>query len=436
MKLKQSQKIGVIGLWHLGSVLCASWAKLGFQVVGFDYDKDRVSSLSKGLPPVFEPNLKETIKKFVAKGTLNFSNTLEDLKECDFILLSYDTPVSDTDSSDLTILKKSVNDIKNIMKDNSILIVSSQSPAGYCSILRKNLQDQNDTLELAYSPENLRLGEAIDCYLNPGRIILGTQNNSTEKRCRSLFENITNHITAMNLESSEMVKHGINSFLATSVVFANHLSDICEQTGANIDDVIGGIKSDPRIGEKAYLSPGIGFSGGTLGRDLKVLEKFNRTFAGPAKLFSFIHYTNLQRKNTIKDKIIELLKNSVGEASVGVLGLTYKPGTSTLRRSLPLDIVNLLVDEGIKVKAYDPKADYSEMSDNPKFIVTNSVKEVSVGVDMLVLLTEWPEFKEFDWLDIKDSLGANIIFDTKNCLDGKSLKDKGFEYYSLGKPSL
>jgi len=436
MKLKKSKKIGVIGLWHLGSVLCASWAKLGFEVVGFDYDKERVNSLSKGLPPVFEPKLEETIKKFVKKGTLNFTNSLEDLKECDFILLSYDTPVSNNDSSDLTILEKSVKDVKNIMKNNSILIVSSQAPAGYCSILRKNLQDQNGTLELAYSPENLRLGEAIHCYLNPGRIILGTHNNSTEKQCISLFENITNHIIAMNLESSEMVKHGINSFLATSVVFANHLSDICEQTGANIDDVIGGIKSDPRIGEKAYLSPGIGFSGGTLGRDLKVLEKFNEKFEGPANLFSFIHHTNLQRKNTIKDKIIQLLKKSNGEVSVGVLGLTYKPGTSTLRRSLPLEIVNLLIDEGIKVKAYDPKADYSELSDNPKFIVTNSVKEVSLGVDMLVLLTEWQEFKEFNWLDIKDTLRNNIIFDTKNYLDGNSLKQKGFEYYSLGKPSL
>lgn len=434
--MKKSNKIGVIGLWHLGSVLCASWAKLGFQVVGFDYDKERVNRLSKGLPPVFEPNLGETVKKFVEKGTLNFSNSLEDLKDCDFILLSYDTPVSDNDSSDLTILEKSVNDIKNIMKDNSILIVSSQSPAGYCSVLRKKLQNHNGTLELAYSPENLRLGEAIDCYLNPGRIILGTANNNTEKRCRSLFENITDHIISMNLESSEMVKHGINSFLATSVVFANHLSDICEQTGANINDVIGGMKSDTRIGEKAYLSPGIGFSGGTLGRDLKVLGKFNKNFSGPAKLFSFIHETNLERKNTIKDKIIELLKNSGGEATVGVLGLTYKPGTSTLRRSLPLDIVNLLIDEEIKVKAYDPKADYSELSCNPKFIITNSIQEVSVDVDMLVLLTEWPEFKEFDWSDIKDSLSTNIIFDTKNCLNGALLKEKGFKYYSLGKTVL
>ena len=338
--MKKSNKIGVIGLWHLGSVLCASWAKLGFNVVGFDHDKERVNRLSQGMAPVFEPNLEETVKKFIEKGTLNFSNSLEDLKECNFIILSYDTPVSDNDSVDLSILEKSVNDIKNIMKDNSILIVSSQSPAGYCSLLRKNLQNYNDTLELAYSPENLRLGEAIDCYLNPGRIILGVPNNNTEKRCRSLFENITNHIISMNLESSEMVKHGINSFLATSVVFANHLSDVCEQTGANVNDVIDGMKTDIRIGKKAYLSPGIGFSGGTLGRDLKVLGEFNKNFSGHAKLFSFIHKTNLERKNTIKDKIVELLKIPSREATVGVLGLTYKPGTSTLRRSLPLEIIN------------------------------------------------------------------------------------------------
>ena len=162
--MNEPKKIGVIGLWHLGSVLCASWAKLGFEVIGFDYNEDRVNNLINGLPPVFEPNLGETIKHFSQKGNLNFSNRLDDLNKCDFIFLSYDTPVSENDSSDLTILEESVNDIKNIMKNNSILIVSSQSPAGYCSILRKILEDHNDSLELAYSPENFRLGEAIECY--------------------------------------------------------------------------------------------------------------------------------------------------------------------------------------------------------------------------------------------------------------------------------
>tara|TARA_B100001057_G_scaffold171070_1_gene171867 strand:- start:20628 stop:21935 length:1308 start_codon:yes stop_codon:yes gene_type:complete len=432
MEVDKSSKIGVVGLWHLGSVLCASWAKLGFSVIGFDYDKDRVDNMNNSHPPVFEPNLSETIEQFLKEDTLLFTNSLEDLNQCDFIILSYDTPVLDDDSCDLSILENSVNDLKNIMKDESILIVSSQSPAGFCTILRNILKKQNDSLELAYSPENLRLGEAIHCYLNPGRIILGTNNVTTEEKCKSLFTNITDNIASMNLESSEMVKHGINSFLATSVVFANNLSDISEQVGANIEDVILGIKSDDRIGQKAYLSPGIGFSGGTLGRDLKVLDSFNVQSKGPAELFGFIHKTNINRKKVIKSKIMQILSDCHGKV-VGVLGLTYKPGTSTLRRSLPLDIVNLLLNEGVIVKAYDPKADYSELNEKPKFIIEKSINELSKDVDCLVVLTDWPEFKDFNWNTVKMSLKNKIIFDTKNYLDGLCLEKNGFKYYSLGK---
>ena len=432
MKTDKTAKIGVVGLWHLGSVLCASWAKLGFNVIGFDYDKERVNDMNNSLPPVFEPNLSETIKQFLKKNTLQFTNNLKDLNECDFIILSYDTPVLNDDSCDLSILENSVHDLKNIMKDGSILIVSSQSPAGFCSTLRNVLKNQNDSLELAYSPENLRLGEAIHCYLNPGRIILGTNNMNTEEKCKSLFTNITDNIASMNLESSEMVKHGINSFLATSVVFANNLSDICEQVGANIEDVILGIKSDDRIGQKAYLSPGIGFSGGTLGRDLKVLDSFNVDSKGPAELFGFIHKTNINRKKVIKSKIMQILDDCNGKV-VGVLGLTYKPGTSTLRRRLPLDIVNLLLNEGGIIKAYDPKADYTELKEKQKFIIEKSIDELSKDVDCLVVLTDWPEFKNFDWNSVKVSLKNKIIFDTKNFLNGTSLEKNGFKYFSLGK---
>ena len=425
-------KIGIIGLWHLGSVLCAAWSKLGYDVIGFDNDKQRVNDLSKGIPPVFEPNLNDTILSCINKGNLSFSSDLQSLNNCDFIFLSYDTPVRDDDSSDLTILEKSVKEIRKVIKDNSILIVSSQSPVGYCTTLGSILKDENKTLDIAYSPENLRLGEAIHCYLNPGRIILGTSHAETERKCISLFSNITNKILSMNIPSAEMVKHGINSFLSTSIVFANSLADVCEESGANIDDVVKGLKSDPRIGQKAYLSPGIGFSGGTLGRDLKVLDKFNKSISGPAELFGFIHETNLKRKTTIVKKIIKLI-NGTKDKTVGILGLTYKPGTSTLRRSLPLEIVDLLINEGVIVKVFDPKADYTELSFEPQFIITKSIEELSKNTDIFVLLTEWPEFKEFDWESISSKMNTSLFFDTKNFLNRDKMKTIGFEYYSTGK---
>ncbi len=408
-----NEKIGVIGLWHLGCVTSASWAKLGFKVTGFDYDEQRIKNLNNGIPPIYEPGLSELIKDRTKSNFLLYSNDIEVLSGCDFIFLCYDTPVRDDDSSDTSILEKSVDDAKRIMKDNAILIISSQSPVGYCSELRTKMKDFNNTLDLAYSPENLRLGEAINCYLNPGRIILGAADKETETKCTNLFNKITNEILNMNLESAEMVKHGINSFLSMSIVYANHLADICEEKGARIEDVVRGIKSDVRIGQKAYLSPGIGFSGGTLGRDLKVLDSVNESSNGFAKLFGIIHTLNSERKDAILKKTRKIL-NGIEGNTISILGLTYKPGTSTLRRSLPIEIVNLFKLNKATIKVFDPKAEYSELDYKPNFEISKSIEEVAKDSDILILLTEWDEFKNYDWSKVINSMHNKIFFDTKN----------------------
>ena len=418
------KKIGVFGLWHLGCVLTAAWSKLGNQVIGFDYDIENIENLQKGIPPLFEPFLETSIQLRMKEGSLKYTNNQNDLNECDYVFLAYDTPVNDDDTSDTSILTKSINDLKKVLKNGAIVIISSQSPVGFCSELRSILQTHNTTLELAYSPENLRLGEAIKCYLEPERIILGTANKETEEKCVYLFKDIQSEVVCMSLESAEMVKHGINSFLSTSIVFANHLADICSENGAKIQDVIKGIKSDPRIGKKAYLSPGIGFSGGTLGRDLKVLKQKNGN--GYAKIFGTIHRYNSERKYSIISKL-EQQFGDLRDKKIGVLGLTYKPGTSTLRRSLPLEIVNLMIEKGAKVMAFDPKADYKELVTEQKFEISHSIAHTVLNSDFVVLMTEWPEFKDFDWWFFKET----PIFDTKIFLDGDKLIKQGVKYYSI-----
>lgn len=408
-------KIGILGLWHLGCTLAASWSELHNEVIGFDYNIDIVNNLKKGEPPIFEPNLELVIKNHLNRE-LTFTNNINDFIDCDYVFITYDTPVDDYDNSDTTILETSIKDISKVLKNNSIIIITSQSPVGFCSKMRTILKVQNSTLELAYSPENLRLGDAIRCYLQPERIILGTSNKETEDKCLKLFGEIQTYdnILCMNLESAEMVKHGINSFLATSITFANQLSDICSETGANIDDVIKGMKSDERIGKKAYLSPGIGFSGGTLGRDLKVLSKVNDNikksgFWKPATLFEKIYNLNNNRKNIIISKI-KFIFGDFKDKNIGVLGLTYKPDTSTLRRSIPLDIINIMIKEGANVKVYDPKANYNELTEI-NFEICNDIERVCSNVDFIILLTEWQDFKNYDW----DKLDINI-FDAKNFL--------------------
>ncbi|MCX6576601.1 MAG: nucleotide sugar dehydrogenase [Candidatus Aminicenantes bacterium] len=424
--------IGIIGLWHLGCVLCAAWCKLGHTVVGFDDDTFRIENLKRATPPIYEPGLSDAIREGLGNGKITFSDDIRALASCDFIFLSYDTPVREDDSSDTAILEKAIEDVRPILKDGAILIVSSQSPSGLCRELRTRLRREKPMLELAYSPENLRLGDAIRCYLNPGRIILGAADTRTREQCESLFSQIPAEILSMSMESAEMVKHGINSFLAMSIVFANHLADICESAGARIDDVVAGMKSDPRIGQNAYLAPGIGFSGGTLGRDLKVLDQKNRESDGAAKIFGLIHTMNNQRKFSILKRIEKIVGRCEG-SSIGILGITYKPGTSTLRRSLPLEIVDLLLEKKAEVRVFDPKADYTELSHSPKFQIAPSLEKASHSVDLLVLLTEWPEFKDVDWEKVFGRMRRPVIFDTKNFLDRGRLTSLGFEYHSVGR---
>ena len=428
-----SQKtIGVVGLWHLGCVLCASWSKLGNRVIGFDYDLSRVKHLKKGILPLYEPGLSEAIKQGIKRKALFFSHDINSLAHSDFIFLSYDTPVRSDDSSDIRILMNAIKDLSNIIKDNAIIVISSQLPVGSSSLLRSKLKRNRPSLELVYSPENLRLGEAISCYMNPDRIILGAADKNAMTKVMKLFLQITPNILTMNLESAEMVKHGINSFLATSIVFTNHIADICEITGARIDDVIKGMKSDIRIGEKAYLSPGIGFSGGTLGRDLKALDEINIKGKGFSKIFSITYKLNQERKKVIVNKIKKIL-GSIAGTSIGILGITYKPGTSTLRRSLPLEIVGILMRNKAKVKIFDPKADYSEIPYMSNCEISVDLESVSKNSDILILLTEWPEFKDADWKKVAKNMKCALFFDTKNFLDEKTMVLRGFKYYSIGR---
>ncbi len=426
------ETIGVIGLWNLGCVLCASWSKLGNKVIGVDSDASRVEQLNRGIPPFFEPNLPELLQNGLAGKMLRFSTDISSLAACDFIFLAYDTPLLDDESSDTRILEKSLIDLRGVMKNDALLIISAQSPVGFCSYLRKKLQQEDKSLDLVYSPENLRRGDAIARYLEPGRIILGATNRVAELKARRLFSQIKADIVSMSLESAEMVKHGINSFLATSIVFANHMADICEATGARIDDVIRGMKSDPRIGPNAYLAPGIGFSGGTLGRDLKVLHSKNLESAGCAKLFGVIHEFNAERKLSIVRHIEKILGTCEGSA-IGILGVAYKPETSILCKSIPLEIIAMLMERKCRISVFDPHANYSELSAKPGFNIVSSIADASRSADLIVLLTEWKEFREFDWTAVPRIMSRPLFFDTKNFLDEHAMRSYGFTYYSIGR---
>lgn len=427
-------KIGVVGLWHLGCTLSACWAKLGHSVIGYDANQSVVENLNRGEPPIFEPGLNDILKKNIQNKTLKFTTKIDELSSCDFVFLAYDTPVLDNDESDLRPLEKAINAFVDILANQTVVIVSSQTPVGTCQKFRKKLLAKNKTLDLVYSPENIRLGEAMETYLNPSRIIVGVENYDTQKRITDLFKDIPAELLIMNLSSAEMVKHGINSFLALSITFANQLADLCEQTNADILDVLRGIKSDPRIGIKSYLSPGIGFSGGTLGRDLKVLKNLNNDLKTHSDLFEKIYESNSQRSTIILNRLKTISGGSLSKRRIGVLGLTYKPRTSTLRRSLPVEIVKQIIKEGAEISVFDPKADYSEWPErNRNFSKAESAENVISNSDVVVLFTEWPQFRAITWTELINKKKPQAVFDTKNFLADLHLNEMGYRYFGVGR---
>lgn len=432
-KTSKKSRIGIVGLWHLGCTLSGCWTDLGHEVIGFDEDARKLEGLRKGEAPLFEPGLNDLLKKGLKSKKLSFTDRIAELGDCDYVFISYDTPVLENDESDLTPIENAIQKLKSVLKKGAVVVISSQMPAGTCLKLREILQKVDPSLELSYSPENIRLGEAMASYLNPGRVIIGVESAEAEKKTRALFGEIKADLQFMNLISSEMVKHGINSFLATSITFTNHLADLCEASGADILDVVRGIKSDPRIGKGAYLTPGIGFSGGTLGRDLKVLSHFHKKVEGAEDFFGAIYDLNQSRKKAILQKIMKIAGSSLRDKKIGILGLTYKPGTSTLRRSLPAEIVRLISDNGAQVTVYDPKADYNEWEGGKIFEPAKTMDAAVKGCEIVVLLTEWPEFLKAPWKKYYNASKPQAILDTKNFLSTLRLDKIGFGYHGIGR---
>lgn len=437
MPPREPPVIGVVGLWHLGCTIAACWAELGCTVRGVDLDHGVVGQLRQGQPPIYEPGLSEAVQLAVQRGTLSFSTTVDVLAGCQFVFVAYDTPVRDDDTSDLSTIEEMVSRMARHLDREAIVIVSAQLPAGTARRLRGELKKVDPSLELVYSPENLRLGEAMACYRLPGHIVIGSDSKEASSKVERLFAPMSAECLHMNLPSAEMAKHGINSFLAASITLANQWADLCSVIGADFRDMAEAMRHDPRIGKRAYLSAGIGFSGGTLGRDLRVLESLSDKQArGGAPIFGEVWRYNNERFRVVRKRCEEVIA-SVKDRTIALLGMTYKPGTSTLRRSLPLEVARDLGAHGARLRVFDPKADWKGVSIPSDLTVCGSPYDAVSHADLLIFLTEWPEFLRLDFNQIKATMAQPILFDTKDMLRAKhgDLEQLGFRLITIGRNS-
>ena len=420
-------KIVVLGLWHLGCVTAACAAKFE-SVVGLDFDFAVVAQLRNGgKPPLFEPGLAELVNEGLQCGRLTFSDDpASTCRDADLLWVCYDTPVDDNDVADLAPVIDGIERCVPYLRPGTLILISSQIPAGTCRALEARFPEHR----FAYSPENLRLGKALSIFSNADRIVLGVRTEADAKELEPLLTNFTQNLIIVRTESAEMIKHAINSFLASSIAFMNEISRVCEHVGADAKEVEQGLKSEPRIGPGAYLSPGGPFAGGTLARDVVALTKIAQEKGEPLVLVPAIKLSNDQHKLWAIQKLREELGELSGR-SVAILGLTYKPGTDTLRRSLAIELCRELVKEGANVRAYDPIV-ASVPADLAVIALSRNLEKMVAGADAAVVCTEWPQIREADWDEILPKTKNLIFIDANGFLANVVGNRDGVIYRQVG----
>ncbi|HYB43929.1 MAG TPA: nucleotide sugar dehydrogenase, partial [Candidatus Methylomirabilis sp.] len=348
-------KIGVAGLWHLGPVTAACLAAAGHEVVAYDGEATTIARIESGRLPVAEPGLGELIAQGAATGALRFSSRPADLGGADVAWITYDTPVDGDGRADVEAVFGAASAVLSHLRPASLVLVSSQLPVGSTRRLETIYRDlqPGGAATFAAVPENLRLGSAIDSFTRPARVVVGIRAGADKERIAALLAPFTGHIEWMGVESAEMTKHALNAFLATSVAFANELAGLCERVGADAEEVERGLKSDVRIGPRAYLRPGGAFAGGTLARDVQFLIDLGRSEGLSARLMAAVRDGNEAHKEWPRRRLLEVVGDARGKR-IAILGLTYKPGTDTLRGSSALETSRWLRERGARVVAYDP----------------------------------------------------------------------------------
>lgn len=428
-------KVCVQGLWHLGSVTVACLASVGHDVVGFDADQATISGLSMGKAPLHEPGLDDLLQSGITSGKLRFSSLAADaVAEAEVLWVAYDTPVDDDDRADVDFVIDQILAVLPSLPIGSTVLVSSQMPVGSIRRLEAIAATKFSDRELgfAYSPENLRLGKALDVFLKPDRIIVGTRSERDRLRLEKMLLPVTDRIEWMSVESAEMTKHAINAFLATSVTFANEIASICELVGADAKEVERGLKTEQRIGPKAYLSPGGAFAGGTLARDINFLGQIASSKDLQIPLLASVKPSNDEHKTWARRRILAKFPNLAGK-TIAIWGLTYKPGTDTLRRSLAVELCNWLLEQGATLRVHDPAVVALPAEWGGRVAQCSTPTEALQGASGLVVATEWPQYREVSPADISSVTDGFLVVDANRFLN-KLAAVGGIEYAAVGTP--
>lgn len=426
--------VAVVGLWHLGTVVAACLASAGHSVIGFDENVETIGSLREFRLPVFEPGLEELVRRGIVSGALRFSSNPQSLATAEIIWIAYDTPVDERDRADVEYVIDRIAALLPHVSNGTLLLISSQLPVGSARRLEEMYRrlSPEGTATFACSPENLRLGRAIETFTRPDRVVVGVRVATDRDRIARLLKPFTERIEWMSVESAEMTKHALNAFLATSVAFANELGTLCERVGADAKEVERGLKSDVRIGPKAYLRPGSAFAGGTLARDVSLLMERGQKEGLPTHLISAVLGSNAAHKDWPRRRLEEVL-GDLRARSIAILGLAYKPGTDTLRRSSAIETCRWLSGQGASVLAYDPAVRELPAGFTAIVDLRPSMEEALRGAAAAIVATECAEFASLRADDLVRWMEHPIVLDPGRFLETQLGGDKRIRYLTVGR---
>jgi UDPglucose 6-dehydrogenase len=448
-------RISVIGTGYVGLVTGACLAELGHEVVCTDNDTEKIKTLESGGIPIFEPGLETLISKARQQGRLNYcENPADAVGAGDAIFICVGTPPLPNGDADLSAIDHVARMIATEAKSPKLVVEKSTVPARTGQELKRALsvyaRKAGSTFHVASNPEFLREGTAVEDFLHPDRIVVGVDDETAERQLKEIYKPILDRtfncpvhagkcpesappvwmVTTIN--SAELIKHASNSFLALKISYANMVADLAEKLGADIGEVVKAMGLDPRIGP-SFLSAGLGFGGFCLPKDLQAFVHLAERSGVDFGMLREVEKINKQRI----DRLVEKLRGAlwvIRGKQVAVLGLAFKPNTDDIRFAPAIDLVSRLISEGARVRAYDPQAMEKARAVLPQIEYASSAYDAAKDADVLLIATEWDEFRNLDWKKLRDTMARPLIVDGRNLLSPREMKSLGFEYRSFGRP--
>lgn len=431
--------ITVVGTGYVGLVTGTCFAETGNQVVCVDVDEEKVRKMQAGHIPIYEPGLEALFERNTRQKRLTFTTSLEEgIQDAEVVFLALPTPPKGDGSADLSYILDVAKKLSRLITSYTVIVDKSTVPVGTADQVKATLikQADSDLFDVVSNPEFLREGVAVDDFLKPERVVIGTSSQKARDIMERLYKPFVrqgNPIYFMDVRSAEMTKYAANSFLATKITFMNEIANLCERLGADVDQVRIGIGSDSRIG-KRFLFPGVGYGGSCFPKDVEALIRTGLQHDYELKILNAVTAVNSRQKIILAEKLSRYFDGNIKGKSIGIWGLSFKPNTDDIREAPALYMIQRLLDNGAEIKAYDPEAmnnirkhfgDQIELTEDPYEAIT--------GVDALMIITEWSIFRTPNFKTMKSLMKSPVIFDGRNLYDLDHMKERGFYYESIGR---